>query len=203
MEDRKNDCILLINDAVDEKLANDIIKWIDRSIEEGWSRKEEYGKMYNVICDFIHVQHIPDHEERTEIDKKIFKAVGKLFQRVNQQFRVQLDTDSGYCLRRIYGATREHSDGIYTSEVSGNPQARGISIIIALNDDYEGGEFNFPLQGKKFKLEKYQAAVFPPYWTHPHSVSEPTTGVRYTINTWGAQHLNKHEKDFKEPESSY
>ena len=60
-----------------------------------------------------------------------------------------------------------------------------MSIIIALNDDYEGGEFYFPTQDFKIKLKKGQIIAFPPYWTHPHMVDSPTDGTyRYTINTW-------------------
>jgi hypothetical protein len=63
---------------------------------------------------------------------------------------------------------------------------RKISVIIALNGDYEGGEFYFPSQGiDKIKLKKGQAILFPPYWTHPHGVNKPENNTfRYTINTW-------------------
>ena len=42
-----------------------------------------------------------------------------------------------------------------------------MSVIIALNDDYEGGEFYFPKQDYKVKLKKGDIICFPPYHTHP------------------------------------
>ena len=60
-----------------------------------------------------------------------------------------------------------------------------MSIIIALNDDYEGGIFHFPYQDFNVKLKKGQLIAFPPYWTHLHGVESPANGTfRYTINTW-------------------
>ena len=60
-----------------------------------------------------------------------------------------------------------------------------MSIIIALNDDYEGGEFYFPKQDFRVKLKKGDILCFPPYYTHPHMVEAPLNRTyRYTINTW-------------------
>ena len=60
-----------------------------------------------------------------------------------------------------------------------------MSVIIALNDDYDGGEFYFPIQDYKIKLKKGDIILFPPYWTHPHKVYSPLNRTyRYTINSW-------------------
>jgi hypothetical protein len=53
-------------------------------------------------------------------------------------------------LRRIKGHTRMHVDGM-TSDMS---ELRNMSIIIALNDDYEGCEICFPEQSVTIKLKK-------------------------------------------------
>ena len=60
-----------------------------------------------------------------------------------------------------------------------------MSVIIALNDDYEGGIFHFPHQNFTKKLGKGELIAFPPYWTHLHGVETPLNNtIRYTINTW-------------------
>jgi len=80
--------------------------------------------------------------------------------------------------RKIYGPTKLHWDGT-------KPANRSMAIVVALNDDYEGGEFIFPLQDYKIKLKKGQALMFPPYWTHPHRTEDLKNGTfRYTINNW-------------------
>lgn len=60
-----------------------------------------------------------------------------------------------------------------------------FSLVIGLNDDYDGGEFYFPNQKFKHKLKKGEIILFPPYWTHPHFTFPLLNRTyRYTINTW-------------------
>ena len=88
-------------------------------------------------------------------------------------------------LRKIYGPTRYHSDGTKCTKENGEPGYRVLSVIVVLNDDYEGGELHFPYQDKMIRLNKGQVIVFPPFWTHPHRALDLKNGTfRYTINTW-------------------
>ena len=101
--------------------------------------------------------------------------------------------DSGISLRKICGKTRLHIDGCSGNigkdscviEINKKQERRILSIIISLNDNYDGGIFSFPNQNVSFKLKKNSVLFFPPYWTHPHKVSEVENSTsRYTINTW-------------------
>ena len=85
-----------------------------------------------------------------------------------------------------------HSDGEYGNSYDRITQKeiRTISCIIALNSNYSGGYFEFPVQKISLKLKRGDLIIFPPYWTHPHKVSEPLNETsRYTINTWGTKFL--------------
>jgi hypothetical protein len=114
----------------------------------------------------------------------------------------QILFNSGYNLRKIWGETRLHIDNIfdvYTSGVNSiynyeiqkpYKMVRNVSIIFALNDDYDGGKFYFPYQDVELKLKKNSVILFPPYWTHPHKVSALLNGTfRYTINTWSVKNV--------------
>ena len=47
------------------------------------------------------------------------------------------------------------------------------------------GVFEFSRQKISLSLKKGQLIAFPPYWTHPHKVTEPlNSSYRYNINTW-------------------
>jgi len=62
-------------------------------------------------------------------------------------------------------------------------EVSGISIVVKLNDDYEGGDLIFPRQqigNKDFPVGT--AFVFPGWATHPHYVSKLTGGnTRYSL----------------------
>ncbi len=163
--------IFLFDDVISEELCNKLRSIIIEA--EGKQEKWESGQ--NVRC-----KYTSDHPK--DIDDQIYKVVSNVVQTlVDCNPAIKVNGDSGYQLREIYGETRLHSDGIESRAMS----PRSMSLIIALNDDYEGGEMYFPNQEYKIKLKRGQAIAFPPYWTHPHGVNEPLNGTfRYTINTW-------------------
>ena len=99
--------------------------------------------------------------------------------------------NSGFQLRKIYGPTKPHSDGIKRSDINRcclhhipekgskakkqHPLVRNSSAIIALNDEFvstHGATFRFPDHDLSVQLPKGSIILFPPFWTHPHEVSD-------------------------------
>ena len=75
---------------------------------------------------------------------------------------------------------------IHTDHYTFSP--RHLSIIINLNDEYEGGDLVFTDQKeneiKRFKLEKGSIVFFPSNFMYPHSIQPITKGTRYSIVSW-------------------
>ena len=150
---------------------------------------ENWGLNTNVNCKFINIDKIKNQEIKIKFDSQLFKILGWVINYLKKEYNITCTGDSGYCLRKIYGPTRLHKDGININPIDKRylpiRKIRNMSVIICLNDDYDGCEFYFPSQDYKIKLKKGQIIAFPPYWTHPHMVSEPINNTyRYTINTW-------------------
>ena len=65
---------------------------------------------------------------------------------------------------------------------------RHLSIIMNLNDDYEGGDLIFTDQKekeiKRLKLGKGSIVFFPSNFMYPHSIEPITKGTRYSIVAW-------------------
>jgi len=123
------------------------------------------------------------------------KIIRRIMSEINSE--ICFDYNTGYNLRKIYGETRTHIDSIITIMKSDATfidktciiencnMIRNSTMIFALNDDYNGGVFNFPYHNIYLKLKKGSVIIFPPYWTHPHQVSSVENNTyRYTINTW-------------------
>jgi hypothetical protein len=55
-----------------------------------------------------------------------------------------------------------------------------IASLFYINDDYEGGELYFPLQGIQIKPKSGAAYFFPGDKEYIHGVTEITSGMRYT-----------------------
>jgi len=179
--------IFVFDDVISDKDCDEIIKVIEKYA----TKKTPWAKYNNVECYPIYVDEIGDKELSKKIDDKIFKTVNNLAHLFLNEYSIPCKSDSGYILRKIVGPTREHVDGILVNPGSREQNinknlVRNMSLIIALNGDYEGGEFVFPQQNNHMvKLKRGQVICFPPYWTHPHKTN-PLSGntVRYTINTW-------------------
>jgi len=66
--------------------------------------------------------------------------------------------------------------------------SRSISIIINLNDEYEGGDLVFSdqkkLETKRCKLKKGSIVFFPSNFMYPHKIEPITKGTRYSLVGW-------------------
>ena len=84
------------------------------------------------------------------------------------------------------GYYRPHQDAVFNEN-----SIRCKTIIVCLNDDYEGGETNFPVLNKRFKMEKGDILVFHTLNTFQkptpkslHEGCEITKGTKWIATIW-------------------
>ena len=81
----------------------------------------------------------------------------------------------------VGGKYEIHTDHFTTS-------LRHLSIIMNLNDDYEGGDLIFTDQKekevKRLKLGKGSIVFFPSNFIYPHGIEPITKGTRYSVVAW-------------------
>ena len=178
-----NNGIFVYENAIKPNLCKRLIKLYKDNRLSPDLLHEDYSDGMNVKCKYIMTTPFKSiDEELTQVMCDVLDRSTKDYTFNGKTF-LHCSGDSGYQLREVYGATRLHADQVVDPSNPG--RSRLISIVIALNSDYEGGIFNFPLQNYKVKLKQGEAVVFPAAHTHPHEVSAPKNGtLRYTINTW-------------------
>jgi len=59
-----------------------------------------------------------------------------------------------------------------------------LTYIIQLNDDYDGGDIEYVIEGIVYKVPKIRGSVFIFDPNITHSVDVITSGTRYSINVW-------------------
>lgn len=111
---------------------------------------------------------------------------------INPYFNVQIK-DSELPQILVYhpgGHYRPHIDGeTLFNDGSGTLSwkrnvDRDISLVIYLNNDFEGGEIVFPKQALSIKPRKGMLIAFPSNHHFLHGVNPVVTGVRYAIVDW-------------------
>lgn len=121
-----------------------------------------------------------NYEKRKKIDELFYERMKVAIKKYNDIHKhVGIVEDSGYTLLKYSMGNFyiEHVDSF--KEIP-----RTISCSIALNDDYEGGEFAFFNRELKYKIKKGSVLMFPSNFMYPHEIIPVTKGVRYAIITW-------------------
>ena len=67
---------------------------------------------------------------------------------------------------------------------AGNTSAntRCVSVVVYLNDDFEGGETE--MFGRKYRPKKGKALIFPSNWNYTHRACPVIKGTKYALVTW-------------------
>jgi len=117
---------------------------------------------------------------RKGLDMEVFSAASSAIHQYNEKFaHCQIEEDSGYELLRyeVGQFYIQHTDSF-------KARPRAVSCSLALNDDYEGGEFAFFDREFYIKAPKGGAVLFPSNFLYPHEILPVTVGTRYSIITW-------------------
>ena len=88
-------------------------------------------------------------------------------------FRINRYSEGGFMSRHVDNI--HHSHG----QQYGYPQ---VSVLLYLNDDYEGGEFY--VANKRYEPEKGSGIIFPSNFMFPHEAKTVTKGTRWSIVEW-------------------
>ena len=84
-----------------------------------------------------------------------------------------------------YGILKYGAGQFFTNHIDDHKDyPRRVSTVYYLNDNYTGGEINFPRFGITYKPKANQMIVFPSTYVYNHSVSPVIKGERYAVVSW-------------------
>jgi predicted 2-oxoglutarate/Fe(II)-dependent dioxygenase YbiX len=115
------------------------------------------------------------------INNKCYSVVFSALNNYKEMFKIEEEIKSAefYGLLRYSGGEQYgfHYDG-------GTVSKRSISVLIYLNDDYEGGEIEFPNFKLMIKPKAGTLILFPSNYAYGHIAHPVTSGTKYVIVTW-------------------
>lgn len=113
-------------------------------------------------------------------DATIYSAFNTAILEYQSVYGVQfVYEDEGYSILK-YTENQQyhmHSD-------SSKSNRRLVSGLIYLNEEFSGGETDFPLQDVRVKPESGLICLFPSIYTHPHASLPVIEGTKFVIVTW-------------------
>lgn len=164
--------VVLVNGAFSASECNDIMTHLKNvELEPGMTGPEGTGGSRQSNVRFISY----------DPSLWVFQRLQQVVDTVNTSFRFDLNPffDEGFQY------TQYPEGGYYDwhTDIGGGPsEDRKLSLVLLLNDDYEGGELQF--FPARFDIPKKQGtlAVFPSFMTH--RVAKVLKGTRYSLVTW-------------------
>ena len=176
------EAIVELKNIVTPSFIKEIIPFIeDRAKDNLTIRNEVIDKSY---------RNVQGHSLNFKTPTNLFywSFIKKEIERLYYFYKAKFPLMASNKINQIY--LLKYSPGgkyeIHTDHYSNSP--RHLSIIINLNDDYEGGDLVFTDQQeneiKRFKLNKGSIVFFPSNFMYPHSIRPITKGIRYSIVAW-------------------
>ena len=137
-------------------------------------------------------QHIhPNKELEFDIDNKLSRS---LFPEIRKIFYLDVKYRELY---KICCYSAETEGRFHAHRDTPHPfQHRRFAMSLCLNDDYEGGEFEFPEYNLKIKPKANSALIFPGICSH--KVNQVTKGTRKVIITFFCSEIEGKTKDNKQ-----
>ncbi len=175
------EAIVEIKNIVDKKFIEEIIYYAkckckkNLEIDSGLNKKIRNVKGYHLNFD-IHIDNFYWNHIKKEIEK-VYSFYKYKFPKMASSKINQIDL-----LKYTPGGKYEIHTDHYTTV------ARHLSVIINLNNNYEGGDLIFTDQKekeiKRLKLDKGSVVFFPSNFMYPHKIEPITKGIRYSIVAW-------------------
>lgn len=160
-----------------------------KNIIDYFESHSDKWKIFNPSFTKCYGMHISFYDRALEnfgLNKDFFQQLNYKFKKiVESSFDKDFDGVTFHVQKwETGGMVEEHSD---TSDLYGNlneNSSNKYTVILYLNDDYDGGELYFTQHNIRIKPEAGSALTFPGDHTNIHGVSEVTKGLRYTIVSW-------------------
>lgn len=153
-----------------------------------WTYGEGENKLMFCWQKFIpQVEHISEddvyRDEQKNISSQLFGALEKTLNHYSTQLYPFAENNIKSRERTMHLLKYDESGHLPAHQDQG-VSSRVLSVLLYLNDDYEGGEIEFRHSGIKFKPKAGSVLFFPSNFLYVHEVYPVTKGPRYALPNW-------------------
>ena len=179
---------MVLEKRIPENFCDKIIEYVDhinKFEDQGVMGDTESHKSdnrvfqgYSLSLNQSKISDIVFHGHTNEIIKQNYINYKFKFPQLQTSKLTQVDILK-YTPGGKYGAHTDHGFGC----------ERTLTVILNLNENYEGGDFVFFHQDNKTEMKRVSCKkgtviMFPSNFLYPHAVEPVTKGTRYSIVSW-------------------
>ena len=177
------EAIMVLNNVLSDEFREKIISLTDHKAKDKLTIKEGMNDNVRNVCGY----HL-NFESATNLF--YWNYIKKEIERLYYFYKIKFPLLHSYEINQIdllkYGNGGKYT--FHTDNLGGRKLNRTLSVIMNLNNDYEGGDLIFGDQKfkeiKRIKLKSGSVVFFPSNFMYLHSIEPIIRGTRYSVVAW-------------------
>ena len=170
---------------IEEVVSTKLISWAQASVKADNNIEVEtkYRDTQTIVIPYVTnpIEDLASPEKSFDSSIRIifFNSFNNVELDYLKNFEVQTQTHDAYSILK-YGVGQK-----FTNHIDDHKDFhRRVSTVYYLNDNYTGGEINFPRFNISYKPKANEMLIFPSTYVYNHSVSPVIDGTRYAVVSW-------------------
>jgi hypothetical protein len=184
------DYVKIYHNFIDDETCDSLVSILNDPDKVNWNQHSFYNAVTKEYISYekeLSVSYV-SCEESLNIQNKIWFGIEQYVLKDFQVCHQYYNSWSGYSqlkFNRYDVNTRmklhcDHIQSMFDGQVKGIPT---LTVLGALNDDYEGGEL-IMWEDTLVHLPKGSLMIFPSNFLYPHRVEDVKKGIRYSFASW-------------------
>jgi len=179
--EKLEDAIVEVNGVGDSKFLKSLMNYADKKCIEKLTTRDNNKANYRNVYGY-------NLQETSVLDKKHFQNIQNEITKAYAHYKTKFPRINVAKLLQVDLLKYEEGCG-YFYHTDNYGHGRTLSIILNLNEGYEGGDLVFGHQNlrvelKRIKLKSGTLCFFPSNFLYPHKIERITKGSRYSVVAW-------------------
>lgn len=186
------DGIMLIHNYLEKPLCDVLTRYADSQVFTKLNVVDHHASSKGKVKTMASEGRVTDHVDIDGMAGEVLSIMNDVYcNRLSPFYKVNFEWyERPQILRYSEGGKyNQHADADHwlpDTKTWVRTQDRDYSVLLYLNEEYEGGELHFPNQNFKFKPKAGMLAAFPSGHKYLHAALPTLSGLRYVIVSWAA-----------------
>jgi len=168
-------------ESIESGIKSSELTWHSASIESGLNKNVRDTS--SVGLPYIDGINEDFQDLKDAFNKTLSNIFYKFFKPLEDKYMLEYGID--FSDHDAYQVLKYGKGQKFTNHIDDHSKyLRRVSTVYYLNDNYLGGEINFPRFNVSYKPKANELIMFPSNYIYNHSVSEVTEGTRYAVVSW-------------------